>query len=96
MNKIMPKQNTSIQNNFWIIQVLKIVKSLTIKESNGKNWRMEKWDVGYFEGNHLQQSKNKKVRERRVIELIPNLFIIIPKLGIIYNYNLSNTKCKIA
>ena len=42
MNKIMPKQNTSIQNNFWIILVLKIVKSLIVEESNGKNWRMER------------------------------------------------------
>ena len=37
----------------------------------------KEWDVGYFEGNHLQQSKNKKDRERRVTELIPNFFIII-------------------
>ena len=48
MNKIMPKQNTSIQNNFWIIQVatkgkvLKFVKSLIVEESNDKNWRMER------------------------------------------------------
>ena len=36
MNKIMPKQNTSIQNNFWIIQVVAKGKcwSLCIQKKN--------------------------------------------------------------
>ena len=102
MNKIMPKQNTSIQNNFWIIQVAtkgrcwKLLRAWLLKKVMARIGEWKEWDVGYFEGNHLQQSKNKKDRERRVTELIPNLFIIIPKLGVIYNYNLSNTKCKTA
>ena len=94
MNKIMPKQNASIQKKFESYKCWRLLRAWLLKKVMARIGEWKEWDVGYFEGNHLKQSKNKKDRERRVTELIPNLFIIIPKLGVIYNYNLSNTKCK--